>query len=110
MTYLLAFSFALGIMVTCFIALIMPRISPYSVALTCGEKAALENLARKYTSPYYQDVRAKAILIAAQGLRNDDIAARVSLPRQIGSKWLKLFLEQRLAGLGNLQQSGHPPS
>ncbi len=97
-------------MVTCFIALIMPRISPYSVALTSGEKAALENLARKYTSPYYQVVRAKAILMAAQGFRNDEIAARVSLPRQIVSKWRKRFFEERLAGLENLPRSGRPPS
>src|SRR5260370_6622908 len=81
MTHLLAFSFALGILVTCFIALIMPRISPYSVALTTGEKAALENLARKYTPPYDQVTRAKTILITAHRFHNDDIVARASLPR-----------------------------
>jgi hypothetical protein len=36
---------------------------------------------------------AKAILMAAKGLRNDQIADRVSLPRQIISKWRKRFFE-----------------
>jgi len=58
--------------------LVMPRTSPYSITLSSSEKAALENIARQYTSPYYQVVRAKVILMAAQGLRNDQIAAQVS--------------------------------
>ena len=88
----------------------MPRNSPYSITLTAREKSALEDIARKYTSPYYQVVRAKAILLAAQGLRNDEIAARVSLPRQIVSKWRKRFFEDRLEGLENLPRAGRPPS
>jgi transposase len=88
----------------------MPRHSPYPVALTGSEKRALEDMARKYTSPYCQVVRAKVILLAAQGLRNDPIATRVSLPRQIVSKWRKRFFEERLDGLENLPRSGRPPS
>jgi hypothetical protein len=91
-------------------ALIMPRQSPYPIALTTNEKNTLENMARKYTSPYYEVVRAKVILLAAQGLRNDQIAGRVSLPRQIVSKWRKRFFEERLDGLGDLPRSGRPPS
>jgi transposase len=70
----------------------------------------LGDVARKYTSPYFQVVRAKVILMAAQGLRNDQIATRVSLPRQIVSKWRKRFFEDRLQGLENLSRSGRPPS
>ena len=88
----------------------MPRHSPYSIALTSGEKNTLKGIARKYTSPYFQVVRAKAILMAAQGLRNDQIAAGLSLPRQIVSKWRKRFFEERLEGLENLARSGRPPS
>ena len=67
-------------------------------------------MARCYTSSYYEVVRAKAVLLAAEGLRNDQIAARVSLPRQIVSKWRKRFFEERLAGLENLPRSGRPPT
>jgi len=88
----------------------MPRTSPYSITLSSSEKTALEDIARQYTSPYYLVVRAKVILMAARGLRNDQIAAQVSLPRQIVSKWRKRFFEERLEGLENLPRSGRPPS
>src|SRR6266702_2627527 len=97
-------------MLTRFHARIMPRKSPYTILLTGEEKASLENIARKYTSSYAKVVRAKAILMAAQGLRNDQIAQRVSLPRQIVSKWRKRFFEERLEGLENLPRTGRPPS
>jgi transposase-like protein len=88
----------------------MPRVSPYSIVLSSAEQAALEKMARQYTSAYFMVVRAKAILMASQGLRNDQIAERVSLPRQIVSKWRKRFFERRLAGLENLPRPGRPPA
>lgn len=88
----------------------MPRHSPYSIKLTSSEKTALEGIAHRYTSPYFLVVRAKVVLMAARGLRNDQIADRVSLPRQIVSKWRKRFFEERLEGLENLPRSGRPPS
>ena len=87
----------------------MPRHSPYPITLTSNEKRALEDVARKYTSPYFQVVRARVVLLAAQGLRNDQIASQISLPRQIVSKWRKRFFEERLGGLENLPRSGRPP-
>ena len=92
------------------IALVMPRHSPFSIVLSESEQKVLEDMARKYTSSYFSVIRAKAILMAAQGLRNDQIAARISLPRQIVSKWRKRFFEDRLEGLENLPRSGRPPS
>ena len=87
----------------------MPRQSQYSITLSGAEKRALESIARKYTSPYFQVVRAKVVLLAAQGLDNDQIGSHVSLSRQIVSKWRKRFFEERLAGLENLPRSGRPP-
>jgi hypothetical protein len=87
----------------------MPRHSPFPIVLTEREQSALKNIARKYTSPYFMVVRAKAILLAAQGLRNDQIAERISLPRQVISKWRKRFFEERLDGLENLPRPGRPP-
>ena len=88
----------------------MPRISPYSIKLNRAERAELEAQARKYTSPYYSVLRAKIILLAAEGVANDEIGARLSVPRQIVSKWRKRFFEERLEGLENLPRSGRPPS
>jgi hypothetical protein len=87
----------------------MPRESPYSIELTNTEKLQLEAQARKYTSPYYMVLRARMVLLAAQGLPNDQIAARLSVPRQIVSKWRKRFFEERLGGLGDEPRTGRPP-
>ena len=76
-----------------------PRHSPYVIELTADERAALEARARKYTSPYRDVIRAKIVLLAAEGLRNDVIAARLDMPRQIVSKWRHRFFEERVAGL-----------
>lgn len=88
----------------------VPRKTPYQITLSKDEKGILEKVARQYTSPYFSVVRAKVILMAGRGMRNDQIAAQVSLPRQIVSKWRKRFFEERLAGLENLPRSGRPPS
>ncbi len=57
----------------------MPRHSPYRIELSDEERAVLESLARSYTLPYWQVTRAQMVLMAAEGLRNDQIAARLAL-------------------------------
>ena len=76
----------------------MPRRSPYRIELSDEERAVLESLARSYTSPYWQVTRAQMVLLAADGLRNDEIAARLNCGREVVSQWRKRFFEQRLAG------------
>jgi hypothetical protein len=88
----------------------MPRTSPYQIVLSAQERVELEARARRYTSSYAQVVRAKIVLMAAEGLRNDQIAARLDTPRQVVSKWRKRFYEQRLAGLDDLPRVGRPPA
>ena len=86
----------------------MPRTSPYSIELTGEERLALEARARKYTLPYRDVVRARIVLLAAQGLRNDEIARRLDTRREVVSLWRKRFFEQRLAGLEELPRQGRP--
>jgi hypothetical protein len=69
----------------------MPRKSPFTVTLSEDERQHLESLARQYTSPYCDVIRAKIVLLAAEGLSNDVIASRLDTPRQIVSKWRKRF-------------------
>jgi transposase len=88
----------------------MPRTSPYRLALTDAERTELEARARRYTSPYSEVVRAKIVLYAAEGLGNDEIAARLDTPRQVVSKWRKRFHEHRLPGLADQPRGGRPPS
>jgi len=86
----------------------MPRKSPYSIVLTEQERKKLESIAQKYTAPYFAVVRARIVLLAAQGLSNDQIADKFDLPRQIVSKWRKRFFEKRLDGLTDQPRSGRP--
>lgn len=86
----------------------MPRKSPYTLLLDIGEKERLEAITRKYTSPYRDVMRAKVVLLAAQGLSNKEIGMRLDLPRQIVSKWRKRFFDQRLVGLQEQSRRGRP--
>ena len=87
----------------------MPRTSPYAIVLSAAERAELEARARTYTLPYRDVMRAKIVLYAAHGLRNDEIAARLDTRREIVSKWRKRFYEQRLEGLEERSRTGRPP-
>ena len=86
----------------------MPRRSPFIIALSAEERRSLTERARKYTLPYFNVVRAKMILLAAEGLGNDEIAARLDVGRDVVSQWRRRFFEQRLPGLEELQRSGRP--
>jgi len=86
----------------------MPRQSPYIIELNEAEREELTARARKYTSPYRDVIRAKILLLAATGLGNDVIAARLDTPRQIVSKWRKRFYHARLPGLDEEPRGGRP--
>ncbi|MGQ0712680.1 MAG: helix-turn-helix domain-containing protein [Gemmatimonadaceae bacterium] len=87
----------------------MPRRSPYAILLSNEEREHLVTVAAKYTAPYFEVVRAKIVLYAAEGLENQEIAARLDLPRQIVSKWRKRFYKKRVHGLVDDARSGRPP-
>ncbi|CAN5204981.1 hypothetical protein BH20ACT13_BH20ACT13_15840 [soil metagenome] len=88
----------------------MPRRSPYRIELSEEERRALEARARKYTLPYRDVVRAQMVLLAAQGLANDEIARRLNSRREVVSMWRKRFFEQGLAGLEERPRRGRPPA
>src|ERR1700674_5572603 len=77
----------------------MSRASPYQIVLSSTEAEELSRRAAKYTFPYYQVVRPKMTLLAAQGWSNDEIAASLHTRREIVSLWRKRFFEERLEGL-----------
>jgi len=87
----------------------MPRESPFDIILSQDERRALEALARSYTSPYCDVVRAKVVLLAAGGLQNLEIGRRLDLPRQVVSKWRRRFFYERLPGLQDRPRRGRTP-
>ncbi|HEX4949060.1 MAG TPA: helix-turn-helix domain-containing protein [Blastocatellia bacterium] len=88
----------------------MPRTSPTQIVLSHAEQVELEALARRYTAPYQEVVRAKIILLAHAGYNNQEIAERLGIARQIACKWRQRFYEERCAGLLDQARSGRPPT
>lgn len=86
----------------------MPRKSPFQIVLTEEEERELVRRASKYTLPYFEVVRAKMILMAAQGLGNDEIAQVLGTRREVVSLWRKRFFEERLPGLEERPRPGRP--
>ncbi|GAI14544.1 unnamed protein product [marine sediment metagenome] len=77
----------------------MPRKSPFKIVLANEEREDLISLARKYTAPYKDVIRVKAILMAAEGMENKEIGEKLNLPRKTVSKWRKRFFYKREKGL-----------
>ena len=88
----------------------MSRRSPYEIVLSAKERQVLMRMARSYTAAYCDVTRAKAVLLAADGLSNEQIAMSVDMSRQIVSKWRKRFFHERLAGLSDRARSGRQRS
>ncbi len=86
----------------------MPRKSPYRVILDQKTRETLEVRARKYTSAYRDVVRARIVLMAAQGMDNDEIALRLNTTRDVVSMWRKRFFEEGLQGLEERPRRGRP--
>jgi Winged helix-turn helix len=86
----------------------MARQSPYQIVLSTEERRMLTARAAKYTRPYFEVLRAKMILLAAEGWSNDAIARSLRTRREVVSLWRKRFFEQRLAGLEDQGRSGRP--
>jgi len=86
----------------------MPRRSPFEIDLSSSERAELERRAATYTAPYRDVIRAKIVLMAADGLQNKEIAHRLSLPVQIVTKWRKRYYYEGLPGLDERPRAGRP--
>ena len=88
----------------------MPRSRPYAIALTHRERSVLETRTRRYTLPYRDVMRARIVLLAAEGPENKEIGERLDMPRPVVSKWRKRFFLERLAGLEDRSRGGRPPT
>ena len=80
-----------------------------ALGLREGDREELARLTRASSARAGLAQRARIVLLAAEGLRNDQIAARLNCRREVVSQWRKRFFEQRLAGLEDLPRRGRPP-
>jgi hypothetical protein len=78
--------------------------------LSVEQRDELERRAAAYSSPWREVVRAKAILLAAEGRSNAAIAQRLGVARQSVSEWRKRFFDDGVAGLEERPRPGRPRS
>ena len=86
----------------------MASTSPFKIELTAGQREELERRACSYTAPYWQVVRAKVVLLAANGMANSEVAQQVGTSPQVVHRWRKRFCEQGLEALKDRPRSGRP--
>jgi transposase-like protein len=86
------------------------RSTPNRIELADEQRRELEHRAGAYSGTWRDVVRAKAILLAADGLSNAAIAERLGVSRQSVSGWRKRFFEEGLAGLEERSRPGRPRS
>jgi transposase len=87
---------------------LMSRRSPFVVRLAAEDRAILQERASSRTAAHAEVVRARIVLLAAEGERNVDIARRVGVCVDVVSKWRKRFCGDGLAGLKDRPRSGRP--
>src|SRR4051812_213580 len=86
----------------------MPSSLVAAVALSVDERAQLESWTRRRTSAQALALRSRIVLLAADGLRNTEIADRLGIHRNVAGKWRARFLAPRLDGLTDEPRPGRP--
>jgi len=78
------------------------------IRLSGEDRAVLEERAASRSESHATVVRARIVLLAAEGLQNVDIAARVGVCVDVASRWRKRFCEEGIGGLADRPRSGRP--
>lgn len=76
----------------------MSRRAP-EIKLTSEEQTTLETLVRSPSAAQRDVLRARIVLLAAQGQRNEQIQARLKVSKPVVILWRRRFASRRLAGL-----------
>lgn len=79
------------------------------IVLTDEEQAHLARLVRSKLTSVRLAQRARIVLLAAQGRRNNDIAAQLGIGKVQVSRWRQRYAQSRLAGIERELPRGAPP-
>src|SRR6516225_1264542 len=78
------------------------------LSMSVGQRNALEALARAHSAPHRQVQRAKALLLAADGVANTRIADELGVTAVTVRAWRNRFAVEGLAKLGEVRQGRGP--
>ena len=88
----------------------MARPSERPIVLSGEQERELRARVARYTLPFREVQRAKVVLLAAEGIENGEIAARLDCSPETVRRWRKRFFEQGLAGLEEAPGRGRKPA
>jgi transposase len=80
----------------------------YAVRLDDADRAELEAVSRRGTAPFRLVLRARIVLLAAGGLANSVIAARLGICEDTARKWRRRYCESGMDGLADAPRPGRP--
>ena len=86
----------------------MPSPVAAAVVLDDDERERLERWTRRRSSARALAQRARIVLLAADGLKNTEIANELGVTRGMAAKWRARFVEHRLDGLTDEPRPGRP--
>jgi transposase len=86
----------------------MPPNVAVAVELSEHERAQLEAWTRRRSSAQALAQRSRIVLLAAEGLKNTEIAERLGINRAMAAKWRSRFAAHRLDGLTDEPRPGRP--
>jgi transposase len=86
----------------------MPPNVAVAIELSDEERLQLEAWTRRRTSAQALAQRSRIVLLAAAGLKNTEIAARLGINRAMAAKWRSRFAARRLDGLTDEPRRGRP--
>jgi len=84
------------------------RVAP-EISLTDEQERELTRLARSKRTSVRLAQRAQIVLLAAQGLQNQEIAQKLGIGRVQVARWRKRYLESGLQGIERDRPRGAPP-
>lgn len=79
------------------------------IELTAAQRHRIKKLARSQKAPHQMVLRATIVALAARGLPNAVIAARLNIKDDTVRKWRGRFATDGIDGLKDLPRSGRPP-
>lgn len=86
----------------------MPLKKSIPIELSKDERKSLTSTIRKAKASQRDVLRAKIVLLAADGKGNGDIAKELKSQRFTVRRWRKRFSKERLKGLQDEERSGRP--
>jgi transposase len=82
--------------------------SPYTISLDDAGRAELESVSRRGSAEYRLMLRARIVLMAADGAANSAIAARLGVCEDTARKWRRRYCRSGMGGLADAPRPGRP--